>query len=263
MNLTNDSPTALPTADAPLTRVNGGSLDGKTFTITDNAGVSTTFEFDVDGTVTQGNTAVKINAGDTADLVAMAAINAINNLANGVVKAALGDNTASQARVSLIQDSQTLVPFGNGLLYTEGRYGRAVPGSNTILIGFEETWDDPVFQSILTAAPLSYPAFFGDRVAGVVNTNLPGVVTASAAGRTVGNDRITFLGAAYHVFDTMVDPNDPAAAPVLDAAARRGQRQRRPVERSRIARRIIQLSDHHLRCGRHRPGDCRQDFRVH
>ncbi|MCG2682269.1 MAG: hypothetical protein L6306_01495, partial [Planctomycetales bacterium] len=177
----------------------GGSLEGQTFTITDNAGSAVTFEFDIDGTVGGGNTAVTIFANDTADVVAAAAVVGINGL-GGLVKAALGEATPAEARVSLLSDSPTVLPAGGGLLRVEGIYGPA--GAGTILIPFEETWDDPVFQSILTVAPLSYPALFGNQIERVVELNLP-AIDVSAADRTARNDRITFGGATVYDFAGM------------------------------------------------------------
>ncbi|MCD4726962.1 MAG: hypothetical protein K8R46_04840, partial [Pirellulales bacterium] len=180
-----------------------GSLDGTIFTITDQDGEAVTFEFDVDDTLNDtANTAVTINADDPADAVAAAAVNAINDLTDGVVKAALGEATIAEARVSLLNDSPTVLPIGSGLLDVEGRYGLENPASGNIIIAYEETWDDPVFQSILTAAPLNYPALFGDQIAEVVELNLP-AIDVSAAERIVGNDRITFGGATVYDFSGM------------------------------------------------------------
>ncbi len=178
-----------------------GSLEGQTFTITDENGDAETFEFDPAGDgAASGNTAVTINTGDTADVVATAAVAAINGLTADVVKAALGEATAAEARVSLLSDSPTVLPAGGGLLRVEGSYGPA--GAGTILIPYEEAWDDPVFQSILTAAPLNYPASFGDQIADVVELNLP-AIDVSAADRTARNDRITFGGATVYDFSGM------------------------------------------------------------
>ncbi|MCG2683351.1 MAG: GEVED domain-containing protein, partial [Planctomycetales bacterium] len=182
----------------------GGSLEGQTFTITDNAGAATTFEFDpADDGVAAGNTAVTIIAGDTADVVAAAAVAAINGL-GGVLQTARGEATLAEARVSLINDSLIVLPIGGGLLGVEGRYGLEDPASVNVIIPFEETWDDPVFQSILTVAPLSYPALFGNQIERVVELNLP-AIDVSAADRTARNDRITFGGATVYDFAGM-DP---------------------------------------------------------
>ncbi len=183
--------------------VAGSRLDGQTFTITDENGESVTFEFDVDGTLNDtDNTAVTINVNDSADAVADAAVNTINDLTDGVVKAARGESTLDEARVSLINDSPTVLPAGDGLLDVEGRYGLEDPASGNIVIGFEETWDDPLFRSILTADPLFYPALFGDQIASVVETNLPDI-DVSAADRTARNDRITFGDATVYDFSGM------------------------------------------------------------
>jgi hypothetical protein len=193
----------------------GGSLDGKTFTITDNAAtpVATTFEFDIDGTTTSGNTIIKINTDDTADIIATAVVNAINGMTGGVIKAALGQATTDEARVSLINDSPTVLPVGDGLLRVEGRYGLVDPASGNILIAFEETWDNTLFQSILTAAPYNYPSLFGEHIAAIVEANVPGI-DASAAKRLNGDERITFNGARVHNFAGMDNPATPGPDPI-------------------------------------------------
>ena len=142
-----------------------GTLDDgttpKTFTLTDNLGVSEDLRVRLrrhaEGFRQRGG---QITAGANAQTVATAVVAAINGTSGFALKAALGQVNAAntKGRVSLIDDSTTVLPVGGGILRVDGGFGRTNPASGTILIPFEETWNDPVFQSILTAAPLSYPA---------------------------------------------------------------------------------------------------------
>jgi hypothetical protein len=161
-----------------------GSLDTKSFTLTDNTAndVQKSFEFvyttdNPQPTLPANTLPIPINPGDSAQAVAAKAMNVINTAGFGV-KSAVGQistpaNPAAStwARLSLIGDNPQagLAPFGNGVQIQ----GSFTVDPNAIAIPFEETYDDPLFQPIETAAPYSWQSTFGGEIQAIVQANLP------------------------------------------------------------------------------------------
>jgi hypothetical protein len=196
------------------------SLDGKTFNVTDDKGVNKVFEFITQPAKTpptvliQGAVEVDIPAGASAQQVGQAAVTAIN-AAGFDAKAALGDisnqanpNLSVWARVSLIKDSidPNLKPSGLAM-NVEGSYGRTVSSSNTILIPYKETYYDPTFVAIETAAPAvpplpadvaqgyPWPVQFGQQIQAIVQQNMPTLRVGFSPRSGQGYARINFYGA--------------------------------------------------------------------
>ena len=218
-----------------------GNKNHSWFTITDDLGVTNTFEFSYDNTVLIPGAIMidmsqYIKNGGTGKAsaveVARAAITAINS-AGFRTQAALGDdNTYGQspqtsiwARVSLIRDNENLNPDpGTAVLAVEGT-NLPPADPNIVVIPFEETYNDAIFLPIETATPnppvgadiaRGYPwaPTFAGQIEAYVQAALPQVrVGIGPVGANLNPYRITFYGAVNEEFSP-----SPASGLVTDHA---------------------------------------------
>ena len=201
--------------------LNGGdNLNGATFTVTDDTGLTHQFEFVEPTTPTtnasSGYTAINIPVNSNAQVVANAAVTAISGA--GDLQAALGEwgdaadnpdptSGSTWARVSLIQDDMSDTPTGDGnLVQVQGNY--TVP-TGVIPIYYKETYSAKNFLAIETATPtapesatdmaLAFPwaGSFAQQIATVVNDNMSGIKAGySTRDGAQGVDaRVNFYGA--------------------------------------------------------------------
>jgi hypothetical protein len=164
--------------------------DGQVFTLSNAAGVSVTFEFDDDTTVTPGNTAVPFTGNTTTGQLANSLVTIIRNARDGAVPLGLFPFYAGDGIISLGGDATYAIDVTGSTLAELGAPG--VPASVPIPYIPGER-----FEAVDVAAV----------TADVINAQVPSVVEAVAVGDTVYINRATQV--VVPLFDDDQDPNTP------------------------------------------------------